>query len=218
MTEWERSHRDKGDWGWGSHRGRGSEWGRGRERGEIKGKGGIWTDVICETCCYDYQRGSVGLWFNTVADNNRTDWFMGVYARTDVCACVCVCMHECVERAAEHIHEVFQYSEAVTVSERWRQHNTEEGKSRVTGKEHSSTWCVEKHWKSTSCEASAVSTLLLTWNISASAELQIRFQHLSLQGIFSSYFISSPYVSIFLFSFCPSIFILPLPYSTSSST
>lgn len=67
--------------------------------------------MLSLSLCHDCHRGSLGLWFNTMADNNRADGQMVMCA--DVCVCVCVCMPECVRRAGEHVYEVFQYSEAV---------------------------------------------------------------------------------------------------------
>lgn len=69
--------------------------------------------MLSLSLCDDCHRGSVGLWFNTMVDNNRADGQMATYVGVFVRVHVRICMHECVGRAGEHVHEVFQYSEAV---------------------------------------------------------------------------------------------------------
>ena len=84
MTEWERSHRDKGAGG----RERGQE----KEADEGGGKRGGFGLMLSRSLCDDCHRGSVGLWFNTMADNNRADGRMAMCVCKDICVCVCVCV------------------------------------------------------------------------------------------------------------------------------
>ena len=84
MTEWERSHGDKG------------EGGREREADEGGERGGF--ELMLSPClCDDCHRGSLGLWFNTMADNDKADGQMVLYVREDLCECIC--MHVCASGA-----------------------------------------------------------------------------------------------------------------------
>lgn len=85
MTEWERSHRDKGEGG----RGRGQE----KETDEGGGKRGGFELILSLSLCDGCHRGSAGLWFNTMADNNRADGQMAMYVPKDFCVSVCVHLH-----------------------------------------------------------------------------------------------------------------------------
>lgn len=46
--------------------------------------------MLSLSLCHDCHRGSLGLWFNTMADNNRADGQMVMCA--DVCVCVSACL------------------------------------------------------------------------------------------------------------------------------
>lgn len=54
--------------------------------------------MLSLSLCHDCHRGSLGLWFNTMADNNRADGQMVMCA--DVC-CVCVCVSACLSVSGE---------------------------------------------------------------------------------------------------------------------
>lgn len=57
------------------------------------GKRGGFELMLSLSLCDDCHRGSAGLWFNTMADNNRADGQMAMYVGLDICMRVCVCLH-----------------------------------------------------------------------------------------------------------------------------
>lgn len=89
--------------------------------------------MLSLSLCDDCHRGSVGLWFNTMADNNRADGRMAMCVRKGIRVSVRICMHQCIGRAGEHVHEVFQYSEPVRFLKGDSSSTQTEGKSEKYG-------------------------------------------------------------------------------------
>lgn len=131
--------------------------------------------MLSLSLCDDCHRGSAGLQFNTMVDNNSADGQLAMYVRKDSWVWVSICMHECVGRAEEHVDEVFQYTEAVRFLKGDSSSTQTDGKFEKYG-----TLFKKMLRKPLKSKLHVIRTIsFLIRKILTSAGLQITLQHLS---------------------------------------